>query len=225
MKLEKVCGTCSKIFLVPQWRPNAKFCCPACRQESLKGEKDSKCTQCGCMFHMKKSQQKRYTRRLGTFCSNTCLAEFKKVGYKGDENPNWKNKGTDSDGYLIWVKAGMTGVGIEENRLHRAVACESLGVIKIEKAIHVHHRDCNILNNTPQNLAVMNASEHKWLHKAFGNAALYALSVGKVSIDDLTSWCYDPLKAKQLLTRDLHSELPDSMHIIDGVLMLKSTGA
>lgn len=224
MQLNKICGICNKDFTVPHWRPAAKFCSRPCRQESLKGDKDSKCTQCGHMFHMKKSQQKRYSRSLGTFCSNSCSAEFKKVKYTGSENPNWKNKGTDSDGYLIWVKPSMTGIGIEEKRLHRAVACEVIGVVKIDKMIHIHHRDCNILNNTPENLAIMNASEHKWLHKAFGNAVLYALSVGKTTIEELSSWCYEPNKAKELLTRDLHSGYPETMIIINDVLTLKDTG-
>lgn len=220
MQLEKICTICSKSFSVPNWRPNAKFCSPVCRQESFKGEKDSKCTQCGVMFHMKKSQQKRYTRKLGKFCSNSCLAEYKKVAYKGDENPNWKNKGTDSDGYLIWIKSGMTGIGIEENKLHRAVACEMIGVFKIDKNIHVHHRDCNILNNTPENLALMTSSEHKWLHKAFGNAVLYALSTGKTTIKELSSWCYESRKAEILLSRNLLSPLPENMHIIENSLII-----
>lgn len=221
MKITKICLICTKEFSVPHWRENAKFCSADCRQESLKAHKNDKCDQCGAMFHIKESQRNRYKRRLGTFCSNLCLGEYKKIAYTGDKNPNYKNKMKDSDGYLIWNKSSISGLGILEKKLHRAVACESIGVIKISGDIHVHHRDCNILNNGVDNLSIMTPSDHKWLHKSFGNSVLWALYNGKIDVDTLCSWSTDPEKSKVLLTRTLSDGYPtNQMAIVDDVLQL-----
>lgn len=158
---------------------------------------------------MKPSQLSRYKRTLGTFCSVNCAAIHRKTAQLGDKNSNYKGKNTDSDGYKIYTpKAGCIGSEnyLGKMKLHQAVCCEALGIKKMPKGVHVHHRDCNILNNTPENLCVMTASDHKWLHKQFGIASLWALMNGKVYTEMLASWSDDPARAEFLLSLDIGTQ-------------------
>lgn len=88
-------------------------------------------------------------------------------------------------------------------KLHQAVCCEILGVQRIGNGLHVHHRDCDIMNNDPKNLAVLGASDHKWLHKQYGVATLWAFMKGKVGLEELISWSDDRSRAKRLLEIDV----------------------
>jgi len=67
----------------------------------------------------------------------------------------------------------------------------------------IHHRDCNIYNNDPSNLALLTNSDHRWIHKQYGNATLWAFCNNKVSLEDLISWSNNPERAKNLLTKSI----------------------
>jgi hypothetical protein len=85
-------------------------------------------------------------------------------------------------------------------KLHIAVACEILNLGSIPKGYHVHHRDCDVLNNCPDNLALLRLSDHVWLHKQFGNATLWAFMHGKISFASLVEWSDDRQRAERLLS-------------------------
>lgn len=75
-----------------------------------------------------------------------------------------------------------------------------MGIDNIPDAVHVHHRDCDVLNNDPMNLVALTTGDHIWLHKQYGNATLWAISHGKLSVSDAVSWSDDPSRASRLLT-------------------------
>ncbi len=156
--------------------------------------KNCECTNCKTLFHMKESQVKRYNRNMGIFCSMKCSTEYKKAFYLGENNPNFRGAQYDL-GYRINhypLKGRM--------KEHHFVAFNYLKIEKLPKNYCIHHRDCNIYNNTPENLALLTNSDHRWLHKQFGNATLWAFMNNKVSLEELISWSNNPEKSKQLLT-------------------------
>ena len=196
----KICETCGKEFSVPRARAiTAKYCCTQCRDIGRKAIPNQTCTQCGKQFHMKQSQLDRYNRSLGVFCSNTCSAAAKSAHYRGENNPNFKNKNTDQDGYRLYIPQASFLHGLKRMKLHQAVCCEVLGIPKIPKGLHIHHRDCDISNNDKTNLVVLNSSDHKWLHKQYGIATLWAYCQNKVSLDLLLDWADDVDRARILL--------------------------
>jgi len=162
-------------------------------------ENNTTCAQCSRSFYLKPSRRKE-KRTLGFFCSVTCSAIFKSNAYLGTKNPNNKNRNFDCDGYQIFSPQTSLLLSKKKIKLHIAVACEILQLESIPKGHHVHHRDCDVLNNSPDNLAVLKLADHVWLHKQFGNATLWAFMHGKISLNDLVSWSDDKVKAETLLT-------------------------
>lgn len=93
----------------------------------------------------------------------------------------------------------------------------AVGLKEFPKGMHVHHRDCDVTNNEKSNLAFMTCSDHKWLHKQFGAAALKAVASGALDTQIAASWSDDPIRAEILLRADVS---------LQGVLMshLRSQG-
>ena len=171
---------------------------------------------------MKPSQLARYSRKAGTFCSISCAAIFKRTFYAGSRNPNYKGRNTDCDGYRIHVPTA-SGIGSDNYlgrmKLHQAVCCSALGISKMPKGVHIHHRDCDVLNNEPWNLAVMTVSDYKWIHKQYGIATLWALMHGKASLDDLVSWSDEKHRAEWLLLSCIDVQADISRMLGDGNLI------
>lgn len=201
MKYKVTCETCGKNEEVSLSRSIAyKTCSHKCSTLRIKNKTDLNCTctNCSIKFHLKESQIKRYNRNMGTFCSTKCSTKYKKDYYLGKNNPNFRGAQYDSDGYRInhYPKIGRV-------KEHIYVTKTYLNLNYIPKNYCVHHRDCNIYNNIPENLAVLSASDHRWLHKQYGNATLWAFCHEKVDLETLTSWSNNPEKAKQLLSLNL----------------------
>ena len=142
------------------------------------------CSQCSKEFYLKPSRRKE-KRAHGFFCSVSCSAIFKSEAYLGSKNPNNKNRNFSSDGYQIFSPQTSLLLSKRKVKLHIAVACEILQLDRIPKGFHVHHRDCDVLNNIPENLALLKLSDHVWLHKQYGNATLWAFMRGKISLIEL----------------------------------------
>ena len=119
---------------------------------------------------------------MGIFCTMECSTEYKKEFYKGKNNPNYKGKQYDSDGYRInhYPKIGRM-------REHKYVVLNYLNINEIAENYVIHHRDCNIYNNVPENLVILSSSDHRWLHKQYGNATLWAFMNNKVELNELIS--------------------------------------
>lgn len=200
----KHCG--SQFSAYGRREETAKYCSRECSDESKTAEPNTECTNCGKQFHMKESTKRRYKRTHGYFCSNACVGAHKSVVNQFSGNPNWKGRNVDQDGYRLYVPTAPGVVGaapFRRMKLHQAVCCEALGIKKIQSGLHVHHRDCDITNNSPSNLALITASDHKWLHKQFGVAPLRAFMRGDASLEQLVSWSDDPARAKILLIQNI----------------------
>lgn len=202
--LEKVCEICASSYFSE--RSASKYCSKKCYGKSIKAKPNTVCTNCGIDFHMKESQKVKGSRTLGLFCSVKCSAESKTKSYLGSKNPNNKNRNVDSDGYRIYSPQNSLLLGSKKMKLHKALALEVLGIEDIPKGFHIHHRDCDVLNNETNNLAVLSISDHRWLHKQFGNATLWAYIHGKVLFEDLVSWSDDKDRAYRLLNISLENQ-------------------
>jgi hypothetical protein len=192
--VEKKCLTCEKKFSVIDSRSEtAKFCSKKCAAPQLRGENNTTCTECGNPFHLKESSKKRYKRTQGYFCSTKCVADFRKKAYVGNNNPNFRNSERDGK-YLLSMLPKFGRI-----KLHHMIVFECLGISELPDKYCVHHRDCNVDNNDEENLAVLSWSDHRWLHKNFGNATLWAYVNNRISLDELCQWCKNPEKALALL--------------------------
>lgn len=159
-----------------------------------------KCKICNKEFNKKPSRIKK--SKLGNFCSKECSNKFKSDFYKGKNNPNYRNRIYDYDGYRI-IHHKTKG----RQKEHSYITKEILNLKEIPKGFHVHHRDCDILNNDPKNLVLLNISDHQWLHKQFGNATLWAFMNNKISEEKLISWSTDKNRAKRLLNLHLEKQI------------------
>lgn len=199
-----ICTECATSYTVIDSRANKSlYCSRKCSDKSKRGKVNTICTNCGNEFHQKESQKKRYKRSHGYFCSTKCVAEFRKKEYIGDKNPNWKNINIGYDGYPLAYYLPKFG----KIKLHHKVVFEYLNINKIPDGYCVHHRDCNINNNDPENLVLLTHSDHKWLHKNFGNATLWAFFYGKIDLDTLVSWSRDVEKSKKLLPLSIKNQI------------------
>jgi hypothetical protein len=194
----EICGKEEKVG--PSRVKSYRTCSHECSSIRRKRETGSNCVcdQCKIPFHKKLSQIKRYNRNMGIFCSQKCNTEYKKAYYLGENNPNFRGAQYDSSGYRVnhYPKKGRM-------KEHIYVAITYLEIDKIPKDHIVHHRDCNIYNNVPENLAVLTQSDHRWLHKQFGNATLWAYAQGKIDLETLISWSNGPERAARLLPLNL----------------------
>lgn len=192
--VEKICLTCNNKFTVIDSRKDkAKYCSKICADVQLNGEKNTTCTECGKLFHLKESSKKRYKRTQGYFCSTKCVADFRKKAYLGVNNPNFRNAETDN-GYKLDLLPKFGRI-----KLHHKVVFECLAIDKIPNDYCIHHRDCQINNNDPENLVLITWSDHRWLHKNFGNATLWAYLNNKISLEELCNWCKNSERAMKLL--------------------------
>lgn len=209
------CNNCNVDFETR--KSTSKYCSKKCIwiHKGWSNEPNTNCTHCKKDFHLKQSAKLRYKRRLGYFCSNSCFALYKSESgaYDGDKNPNYRGRKFDGDGYALRDYAPHAGRvnGLKRMKLHQAVCCELLGTTKIEKGLHVHHRDCNVLNNEPENLAVLSISDHKWMHKQYGSAILYAYYNKLVSFENLVEWSNDKERSVKLLNLNVTEQTIESI--------------
>jgi len=198
----KTCLNCGKEFGVINSRKNtAKFCSKKCGGEYHSGKNYTICTECGNSYHLKESSKKRYKRTQGYFCSTKCVADFRKKQYIGENNPNFRNI-QRKEGYLLGYLPRFGKI-----KLHHKVVFEFLNISKIPDNYCVHHRDCEIDNNDIENLVLLSGSDHRWLHKNFGNATLWAYMNNKISLDELCDWCKSPAKARKLLPLSIANQI------------------
>lgn len=201
MSYKLICKQCGVDFFVPKSRKDtAKFCSKACADKYPRSKNETNCTECGKRFAIKKSQVDKTV--WGNFCSKSCVGEFRKRMYCGENNPNYKGRDYDNDGYRVFIpeKGRFEGKSI---KLHIYQALTVLEIDSIPKGFHVHHKNCNRLDNRPENLAVMSTSDHVWLHKQFGNAGLNAHENNLISTEELSNWSDDKIRAIFLLEANL----------------------
>lgn len=81
----------------------------------------------------------------------------------GSKNHNWNNGlCITKSGYLQFTASKANGE--HAGRLLHILICEHKYGRKLQDGEHVHHIDKNKLNNNPNNLVILTASEHAKLH-------------------------------------------------------------
>ena len=214
------CHNCKKDYWkTPSVAERSRFCSRHCQREfhGWNNLPNASCATCGKDMHLKPSKLKKLKHQ--PTCSTACMAKYREKVYSGSKNPNYRARTENGDGYRV-VPPYANGMFVvsDEKLMHKAVASETLGVRKI-RGFHVHHRDCDVLNNSPENLAVLTASDHKWIHKQFGVATLWAVMKGKVSFDDLISWSDDRERASRLLRLCVKDQSAEKLGVVnDGTL-------
>lgn len=191
MKTKVICKECGKEEMVTPSRAKKYVTCSTTCMGKFNskryGDKVEKiCEQCNKTFLVKKSQAVR--RKT---CSKKCHNESLPLKFSGKNNPNFKDRKLTSDGYLFCDDSKI--------KIHIKVVMNLFDIIQIPKGLHVHHRDCNKLNNKSSNLVVLSASDHVWLHKQFGNAVLDAFCNEKIDLETLAKWSSDYEKSTKLL--------------------------
>ena len=203
----KLCIHCGKEFTVPfARRDTAKFCSRLCSDSHPRKHNEVQCRECGKLFPMKESQSQR-NNRMGNFCSSQCNSNARSRLYSGDKNPNWKGgRNFDSDGYAIYSDVASRKLGLGTLKVHQANVLIHLGLKKIPQRMHVHHRDCDRTNNDIDNLQLINASDHKWIHHQFGVATLRAIQSGLLDVAEAASWSDDVIRATGILMQNIESQ-------------------
>lgn len=194
MHVELVCDNCGKVFVCKhKKRLEAKnhFCSRKCQ-----GEYKSKtctsyipCIVCGKLHHVKPSHQERI--KYGSCCSRECLGIYRSSLYKGENNPNYGNRGSNnplwksdkkenSYGYILVRMpehpfANCDGFVFEhrliaeQNLLTPETSVEIDGKQYLRRDMVVHHIDENRKNNSVENLKIMTLQEHTTMHASKKN--------------------------------------------------------
>jgi len=191
-KIKVNCLICGKEENINKSRAvKYKTCSLKCMGEYFKNlhseHIEKECVICKKMFSTKKSHLNRRK-----YCSKECQAIAYTEKYLGENNPNFRNRNTDSDGYKIDHNG-------RSKRVHVAVVHEFLNIDKTPEGYNIHHRNCNRMDNRIENLVLLTDSEHRWLHQEFGNAILNAVFNGDIDMNKLISFSKDSEKAKKLL--------------------------
>ena len=201
MKQKVTCQICGKEeYVAPSRALRYKTCSITCmgkmNSELYSSGATLTCPVCKNKFSVKPTQ---LSRRK--YCSKQCQAKAYQTKYAGESNPNFRNRQTDYDGYPITCSVG------HRVKINRYVALEVLQLERLPSGYHVHHRDCDVNNNDGSNLALLTVSDHKWLHKQFGNSGLWAMMNSKITPEVLASWSRDYDKAYKILITELKTQI------------------
>lgn len=191
-KVSVVCKICGKTEKVYPSRAKRYFTCSLkCMAEYNRNKYSEnitkQCDCCGTKFNTKTSHLNRRK-----YCSKQCQAIAYTTRYNGKNNPNYRHRTSNTDGYCVDIVNGKS------KTIHVAVVYEYLNISN-HNGYHIHHRDCNKHNNVLSNLVVITNSDHLWLHKQFGNATLWAYCNGKIQKDTLIEWSDNKERARNLL--------------------------
>lgn len=194
------CKVCNKEVKVSGKRINtAKYCGYKCMGTDLKKKPNKACNECGKPIFRKNHRLKKHGN---FFCNVACMALWKSKNSFGTNNPNFRNKMYDYDGYRIIHSEKIGRISV-----HKLVTFEILNINNIPKGHHIHHRDCNHLNNDPNNLVILTLSDHRWLHAQFGSAVLWAFCNNKIDLETLISWSNDKERAQKLLPLTIYNQI------------------
>lgn len=190
MNIKKICLICGKEFEVPQYRENAKYCSPECRQEALKGELNCTCEVCGKKFHLKPY---RLNKNKHCCCSRECLNILKQTLYSGEGNHQYGLKGELNASFkgleITNVNNNIIDILVYDpthpyaNRYgrvtkHRLIVEQNYkmfdykyfeeinGRVVLKKYSHVHHIDGDHNNNDITNLIPVTRAEHRRIHNS-----------------------------------------------------------
>lgn len=185
----KKCAYCGKEFTIyHRVRLNKEnICCSIeCRSKYRKAQNlNCECAVCGKLLHRRPGKINNTTQPFT--CSRVCLGKLRTLIYKGESNPNFRNRGEKNPLHIsgltkhcnyLWEYAPdhpFAPLGSSHRvRKHRLVAEQFLltdensieidGKRYLRPEYDVHHIDGNKHNNVPNNLMVLTRSEHCRIH-------------------------------------------------------------
>lgn len=105
-------------------------------------------------------------RKMSLSATGRALSESAKDKLRertGSKNHNWRNGLTiTGSGYLQFTNSPANGE--HRSKLLHIIICEHKYNRPLKNGEHVHHIDGNKLNNHPDNLMILSASDHAKLH-------------------------------------------------------------
>lgn len=205
MRVIKNCAYCKLDYSVISSRKQSKYCSVNCSRKGRRKRAEVRCKECATLFERNASAANA-KRVWGHFCSTSCIGVYRARVCVGQRNSNFRGRNFDHDGYRIFTPQASLKLGLGRMKVHHAVALTVLGIKSIPKGMHVHHRDCDVLNNDPSNLALLTNSDHRWLHCQYGTAGLSAIAKGLVDVGEAASWSDDPLRAAYLLVVNVETQ-------------------
>ena len=149
--VHRKCTYCdTPIRVKPSRAGKHNFCSYECFTEFRRSRREARqCANCGTV--VARSASKTHGK---SFCSANCQQTFT----RGTNHPLWKDGRTIAHGY-VFIRTPDRGY-VQE---HRLVMEEVLGR-RLSSTEVVHHRNRNRMDNRPENLEVLSASEHARLH-------------------------------------------------------------
>lgn len=155
-------------------------------QENRRTNMKYNCDYCGKEFNIKPSQLK---KQKTACCSKQCSNKLKEIIYKGENNPNYNNRGFNNplfkgektmtdDGYiLIYMPDHPFSNNSGRIREHRYIAEKYLakeehlilfnGIYVLNPNLDVHHKDGDKTNNNIDNLEILTRNEHAKIHQGY----------------------------------------------------------
>lgn len=176
----------------------AKFCAQVCRQQYYKAtrEPNISCDTCSKEFFKEPAKIPVDTKH---FCCRECQFIGNRVFMAQEGVANWKGRTVNPQGYAF----APPGLRSQFRSMHEYLATTTLNLDRIPKGFDIHHKDCDKGNNDLLNLAVMDETDHHWIHDAYGFVALEALYKGQLDLEFMIGLCADKERARKLLTLNL----------------------
>lgn len=189
MKITKICLICGNEFEVPYCRKDtAKYCCPECRQQALKGDLNCECEICGKKFHLKPYQLNKSKHHC---CSRECLNKLKEILYAGEGNHQYGLKGELNASFkgqeIIKKNHKLIDINVYDPthpyadrngrvKKHRLIVEQNYklfdfkyfeivdGRVVLKRTSQVHHINEDHNDNRIENLMPVTMSEHRIIH-------------------------------------------------------------
>lgn len=202
---KKYCKKCGKEISKPYNDYNKRcYCCRSCFEYDFA---NTTCVVYWKPFYVRPDTLKKWTKIWFT-CSRECSNEIRKQYYLWNKNPNYKWKKYTRDWYsALWLLPKIGSV-----KINNIVMQIVLWIPKTPKWYQIHHRDCDVNNNSPENLALLTINEHTYLHKMMWKIWLISYSKWLIDnnyinniIDDW--WKIISIIGKSFLTQNDDSEL------------------
>ena len=184
------CGKQVDIYHKKRLEAKNTFCSKECFGAYTKSQHlNCICPICGTKFKRSESHLKRYNSHE-CCCSKKCLAIYRSDKYKGENNPNYNNRGDKSPlfkedfihcgyrwGYVPEHPFAVAGGRVREHRLvaekyllNETNSIEINGERYLKPEYDVHHKNFDKLDNRVVNLEVLTRSDHKKLHHKLKNS-------------------------------------------------------
>jgi hypothetical protein len=164
MKIKVSCPHCRRVLLLtPANAQRFRTCSRTCREAVKNPAQFVVCQACGSSKRVNPAELRRGRR----FCSIAC----RHIGFRGSGNPKWRGGVLVSRGRRYIYSPGhpkATKLGYVAE--YRLVAERTLGR-QLDRSEVVHHINGDHADNRPENLQVINQSEHIALHRHEMHAA------------------------------------------------------